>query len=308
MNFSLTVLGSSSALPTSSRYPTAHLLDVNERFFLIDCGEGTQMQLRKYKIKFSKINHIFISHLHGDHYFGLFGLLSSLSLLGRTNPLHLYSHKELETILNFQFKSFPLNFKINFHHLPENTSEIIFEDKQITVRSFPLKHRIASCGFIFREKPKEKRLRKDMNDYYKFSIKEILKIKSGEDYLNNDGKIIPNKLLTYPPMVPRSYAFCSDTAFEPEIIKYISKCDLLYHESTFAEDLKHFAEQTGHSTASQAAEIAKMAACRKLILGHFSARYKDLSIFEAEARQIFTNSHIVEEGQTYSIELQYESS
>jgi ribonuclease Z len=305
MKFSLTILGSSSALPTSTRYPTAHLLNVNERFFLIDCGEGTQMQLRKYKIRFSRINHIFISHIHGDHYFGIFGLLSSFSLLGRTNPIHIYAHSEMENILNFQFKYYPLGFKIIFHYLNEQTGEKIFEDKQITVTSFPLKHRIASCGFVFREKQKEKNIKKDIIDYYKFSIKDILRIKNGEDFVNEDGKVIPNKFLTNPAPVPRSYAFCSDTAFFPSIVQYIKESDIIYHESTFAEDMKHYAKETGHSTAKQAAEIAKMAFCRKLILGHFSARYKDLSIFEAEAREIFQNSYIAVEGQEYQIELSH---
>jgi ribonuclease Z len=305
MKFSLTILGSSSALPTSTRFPTAHLLNVNERFFLIDCGEGTQMQLRKYKIRFSKINHIFISHIHGDHYFGIFGLLSSFSLLGRTNPIHIYAHSEMENILNFQFKYYPLGFKIIFHHLNEQNGELIFEDKQITVTSFPMKHRIASCGFVFKEKQKEKNIKKDIIDYYKFSIKDILRIKKGEDFVNEEGKIIPNKFLTNPAPIPRSYAFCSDTAFFPSIVQYVKESDIIYHESTFAEDMKHYAEETGHSTAKQAAEIAKIACCKKLILGHFSARYKDLSNFEAEAREIFQNTYIAVEGQEYLIELSH---
>ena len=264
------------------------------------------MQLRKFKVRFSRIDHIFISHLHGDHYFGLFGLLSSFSLLGRTNPIHIYCHAELENILNFQFKYFPLGFELKFHRLDENRTGIIYEDKQLTVTYFPLKHRIPTSGFVFREKQKERNLKKDMISFYGLTIKDILKIKLGEDFIDNTGKIIPNHLLTNPAPRPRSYAYCSDTAYEPLITDYIRNCDLLYHESTFADDLKHYATQTGHSTARQAAEIAKMASCKKLILGHFSSRYKDLSIFAAEAREVFENSFIVTEGETYNIELSHE--
>jgi len=302
MNFSVTVLGSSSALPTSSRFPTAHLLNVNERFFLIDCGEGTQIQLRKHKARFSKINHIFISHLHGDHYYGLFGLLSSFSLLGRKNSLHIYSHPDLKDILNFQFKYYPLEFETVFHFHPEEMCGIIYEDKELIVKAFKLKHRIPSCGFVFAEKQKQRNLKKDMIQYYRLNIKDILSIKMGEDYVDEDGKMIPNKVLTFPAPMPRSYAFCSDTAFDPSIVEIIKNVDLIYHESTFAEDMKQRAYETGHSTARQAAGIAKLASAKKLLIGHFSARYKDLAIFETEARQIFENSHIVNEGETYFIE------
>jgi ribonuclease Z len=307
MNFSVTILGSSSALPTSTRYPTAHLLNANERFFLIDCGEGTQMQLRKFKIRFSKINHIFISHLHGDHYFGLFGLLSSFALLGRTNPLHIFAHKELKNILNFQFRYFPLAYDLSFHDIPEKKPAQLFENKQITISSFPLKHNIPCAGFVFREKQKDRNIKKDMIDFYQLSIKDIVAIKQGADYLSKEGKLIPNRQLAMPAMIPRSYAFCSDTEFEPAILPYIKGCDLLYHETTFASDMEHQASKTGHSTAKQAAEIAKYAEAKKLIIGHFSARYKNLSVFEDETRQIFQNTHIVEEGETYSIDLNYEN-
>ncbi len=306
MTFSVTVLGSSSALPTSSRFPTAHLLNANERFFLIDCGEATQIQLRKYKIHFSKINHIFISHLHGDHYYGLLGLISSFSLLGRSNDLHIFAHKELDEFINFHFKNYELGFNLVFHPIQNNFAGLLFEDKQLMISTFPLKHRIASNGFLFKEKQKEKNLIKEMVQYHQLSIKDILKIKQGEDFIDNDGKVIPNKNLTHPSFLPRSYAFCSDTAFEPAIVKYIEGVDLLYHESTFAENMAKRAEETGHSTAQQAAMIAEMAKAKKLLLGHFSARYKDLSVFESEASEIFQNTTNVAEGQTYHIELQRE--
>ena len=307
MTFSVTVLGSSSALPTSSRYPTAHLLNAYERFFLIDCGEGTQIQLRKFKARFSKIGRVFISHLHGDHYFGLFGLLSSLSLLGRTNDFHIHAHKELEKMLNFQFKYYQLGFRIVFHPLPENNVDIIYEDKQITVTTFPLKHGIASNGFLFKEKIKDKNIKKELIDYYKLSIKDIVKIKAGENFIDAEGNEIANEHLTFPAFKQRSYAFCSDTAFEPAIVPIIKNVDILYHESTFAEDMKQRAKETHHSTAKQAAEIAKRAGAIKLLLGHFSARYKELGIFEKEASAIFANVSNVVEGQTYSIDLEREN-
>ncbi|MDF1550957.1 MAG: ribonuclease Z [Bacteroidales bacterium] len=306
MTFSVTVLGSSSALPTSSRYPTAHLLNAYERFFLIDCGEGTQIQLRKFRMKFSKINHVFISHLHGDHYFGLFGLLSSMSLLGRSDNLHIYSHSELKNILDFQLKYYHLGFEIVFHELIEGKIAVIYEDKQIQVTTFPLNHRIASNGFLFKEKTKEKNIRKEMVDYHQLSIRDIVKIKKGEDFIDAEGNIVPNENLTHPPFKQRAYAFCSDTAFDPSIVPVIEGVDILYHESTFADDMKIRAQDTAHSTAKQAAEIAKMANVRKLLLGHFSARYTDLEVFETEARQIFKNSFNVIEGQTYSVELERE--
>jgi len=302
MTFSVTVLGSSSALPTSSRFPTAHLLNANERFFLIDCGEGTQIQLRKYQIRFSKINHIFISHLHGDHYFGLFGLISSLSLLGRTNDLNIYSHPELEEILNFQLKYYDLGFNLLFHAIQDKFAGLIYEDKQIMVSTFPLKHRVASNGFVFKEKQKEKNLIKDMIPYYHLGIRDILKIKNGDDFIDQNGNVIPNQRLTHPAKEPRSYAFCSDTAYDPTIIEHINGVNILYHESTFAENLAKRAEETGHSTAKQAAQIAHLAEVKKLLLGHFSARYKDLSIFQQEAKEIFSEVENVIEGHTYKIE------
>ncbi|MFN8259274.1 MAG: ribonuclease Z [Bacteroidales bacterium] len=302
MNFSVTVLGSSSALPTSTRFLTAHLLNSNERFFLIDCGEGTQIQLRKYHIRFSKINHIFISHLHGDHYFGLFGLISSFALLGRKIDLHIFAHSRLQEILEFQFKDYSLGFNLLFHAIQPDFEGILFEDKQITVHTFPLKHRIASNGFVFKEKQKDRNILKEMIPYYKLGIKEIVKIKKGEDFITPDGRTIPNNHLTKDPPRVRSYAFCSDTVFDKSIVKHITGVDLLYHESTFLKADKERAHQTGHSTSDEAALIAKLAGVRKLIIGHFSSSYKDLSVFEREAKEIFAHSEIVTEGKTFQIE------
>ena len=303
MTFSVTILGSSSALPTSKRFPTAHLFNSNERFFLIDCGEGTQIQLRRFRLQFSKINHIFISHLHGDHFLGIFGLISSLSLLGRKIDLHIYAHPGLQKMINCQFPDDTLNYKIVFHKIPANKSVILYEDKQLTVSTIPLKHRIPTCGFLFKEKERELNLRKDVISKFNLTIKDIIQIKSGKDYIWEDDKVIKNKILTLPPYKPRTYAFCSDTAFYPKIIESIKGVDLLYHEATFAEDMTDMAKQTKHSTSKQAAEIAKLANVKKLIIGHFSSRYKNERIIENQAKEIFKNTEAVVEGKTYSIEI-----
>ncbi len=304
MTFSVTILGSSSALPTSKRFSTAQVLNVHERFFLIDCGEGVQIQLRKFRIKFGKINHIFISHLHGDHFFGLFGLLSSFHLLGRETDLNIYSHPELEEILkNLSWFFDELKFKIIFHPLNYETSEVIYSGKYVEVKSFPLKHRIPTCGFLFKEKPKQRNIRKEYVDRYNIPIKDIVKIKQGADFVTDKGITIPNKELTIPPPVPRSYAFCSDTAFDERIIPEIQNVDLLYHESTYLQDLKKQAAETFHSTASQAAAIAQKANAGKLIIGHFSSRYKEVQSFLDEAQLVFPNTFVAEDGETHDVEI-----
>lgn len=303
MTFSVTILGSSSALPTSKRFPTAHLFNSNERFFLIDCGEGTQIQLRRFHLRFAKINHIFISHLHGDHYFGLYGLISTFSLMGRKKPLHIYAHIELKKLLNCQFANNNIGFELIFHEIPKNTTTLLYEDKVLRVRTFPLKHRLAANGFLFKEKPRELNIRKEMIQKYDLSLKDIHKIKSGEDYLTNDNLLIPNKNLTLPPYRQRAYAFCSDTEFLPDLVKHIKHVDILYHEATFSDELADMAAQTGHSTAKQAAEIARMAGVKKLLIGHFSSRYKNIDILENQAKKIFPQTEAVIEGIEYKIDL-----
>lgn len=303
MTFSVTILGSSSALPTSKRFPTAHLFNSNERFFLIDCGEGTQIQLRRFRLRFSKINHVFISHLHGDHYLGLFGLISSFSLLGRKNDLHIYAHSGLKKMLDCMLSGHIINFKLVFHQLPENKTVQLYEDKNITVTTFPLKHRIAANGFLFKEKKRELNLRKDAIARYNLSIKNIQSIKKGNDFYWEGNKLIKNNLLTLPAYKERAYAFCSDTAYEPKIIKSLKNIDLLYHEATFTEEHSNLAKETLHSTAKQAAEIAQKAQVAKLLIGHFSSRYKNEKVLENEAKEIFKNTEAVEEGQTYFVEL-----
>lgn len=303
MNFDLTILGSGSALPTSRRYPTAQALNVLERFFLIDCGEGTQLQLRNSKFKFSHINHIFISHLHGDHVFGLFGLLSTYNLLGRKNDLTIYGHSDIEKIIAFYRQQFAeeLQYKIHVVPIGSRNLQLIFEDKVCEVYSFPLKHRVPSWGFLFKEKLREPNIRKDLVDFYKLGIKDILNIKSGSDFITSDGQIIPNSNLIIAAPKPRSYAYCSDTAYYERISKWIEGVDLLYHEATFADTERKIAKQTGHSTASQAAMIAQKASAKKLILGHFSNRYKELDTLLKEAQAIFPNTFLVEDLQTFSI-------
>ena len=298
MVFSVTVLGSSSALPTSNRYLTAHVLNVDERFFLIDCGEGTQLQLRKYKAKFSRLNHIFITHLHGDHMFGLPGLISTFNLLGRKHDLHIYAHTNLEKILKQFLAHFftHLDFQIIFHALNQDYKELIFEDSKISVESFPLKHRIPTCGFIFREKARMKNIRKEMIEYHKIPVREIVNIKRGDDFVTDEGIVIPNSTLTFDQESTRSYAFCSDTAYLENIIPIILNVDLLYHEATFADEDSERALETLHSTASQAATIAKLSNAKKLLIGHFSARYKDVKPLVIQAQKIFPNTLAAEEG------------
>jgi ribonuclease Z len=298
MVFSVTVLGSSSALPTSNRYLTAHVLNVDERFFLVDCGEGTQFQLRKYKARLSRLNHIFITHLHGDHMFGLPGLISTFNLLGRKQELHLYAHTDLEKILTQFLSHFftHLDFKIVFHTLNQSTKEIIYEDSRMTVESFPLKHRIPTCGFLFREKPRLKNIRKEMIDYHKIPVREIINIKKGDDFITAEGLMIPNSSLTFEQEPTRSYAFCSDTAYFEDILPILQNVDLLYHEATFSDEDTERATETLHSTASQAATIAKLSNAKKLMIGHFSARYKDIAPLVQQASKIFPDTQAATEG------------
>lgn len=297
-------MGNSSAIPTSTRYTSAHVLNVHERFFLIDCGEGTQMQLRRYKIRLGKINHIFISHLHGDHTFGLFGLLSSYGILNRKVDLHIYASPELEKIINDNLLAFNifLPYKLTFHALDCSRSERIYEDENMWVETIPLKHRITTCGFLFREKPKLKNIRKEAIEKYRIPVKEIIRIKEGADFKTSAGQIISNMELTLDPPKPRSFAYCADTAYHKEIITKINNVDLLYHEATYTHDLADRAKEAFHSTSYEAALLASEAKVGKLVLGHFSPRYKNLDILLNEARKVFKNTFIAEEGLTFSIE------
>ncbi len=305
MTFQLTILGSSSALPTSKRNTTAQVLNVHERFFLIDCGEGTQIQLRRYKMKLGRINHIFLSHLHGDHVFGLFGLLSSYNMLGRKTPLHIYAPPDVMNHVDFFKKNFAQNleYDILVHPIKRKSSIPVYEDKNLEVFSIPLKHRVPTFGFLFREKIKPKNIRRECIEKYDLTIKEILKIKAGED-LHRENKIrIPNHELTYPPYRQRSYAFISDTRYYEKIISLVSGVNILYHESTFLEKDENLAKKTLHSTARDASLIAQKAGVERLLIGHFSSRYKDVTIFEKEAREIFPETVAVKDGDVFSIEM-----
>ena len=303
MSFSVRILGSSSALPTSERSSPAHLLNANEHFFLIDCGEGTQIQLRKFRIRFGKINHVFISHLHGDHVFGLFGFISSLNLMGRERPLHIYGPDLLEDLLLDHLKYFQseLGFDVLVHKINASRSAAIFQDDRMTVRTIPLKHRIPACGFLFREKPGEYNILKDKVLQYNIPISDIIRIKKGEDYFDKDGTRIPNEQLTIPPFRQRSYAYCSDTAYDDAIISHIQGVDMLFHETTFSAEDEKLAESTTHTTSIQAAEIARKAGVKKLLIGHFSTRYKDVKLLEEEARKIFPDTFAVNDGEVYEV-------
>ncbi|HPR85030.1 MAG TPA: ribonuclease Z [Prolixibacteraceae bacterium] len=302
--FLLTILGTSSALPTSNRYPTAQVLNVRGRFFLIDCGEGTQTQMRKYKIGFSRINHIFISHLHGDHIFGLIGLISTFSLLGRTADLHLFAHSEIQAYLEPQIKFlYPegISFRIVYHPLNFKREQLVFDDKTVTVYSFPLDHRIATCGFRFEEKPVLPNLIPEKLKKYNIPIRNRQAIKEGADFVAGDGQIIPNSELTVNKHKARTFAFCSDTRYNPSYIESVRNVDLLYHEATFANDNQALAQTTYHSTGEDAARVAREANAGKLIIGHFSARYRDHTQILKEATAIFPNTEAISEGQVFSI-------
>ncbi len=298
MTFELTILGSSSALPTSKRYPSAHVLNAHERFFLLDCGEGTQMQLRKYKIRYGKIHNIFISHLHGDHIFGLYGLLSTLNLSGRKVSLNLFAPEPFDRILYQHLSDFDihLNFDINFVPLKGKDPVKIFENKSISVLSLPLDHRVPSYGFLFREKERERNIVREAIAEYRISLSWIQKIKKGEDFYTDDGICIPNKEITTDPPEPRSFAYCTDTRYFSRLSDLVKGVGLLYHEATFSSEKEELADMTGHSTAGQAAMTARDAGAGKLIIGHFSARYKDISNLLQEARQIFPETYAAEEG------------
>jgi len=296
--FELTILGCSSATPTSKRNPTAQLLNVAERFFLIDCGEATQIQLRRYKIKFQKINHIFISHLHGDHYLGLIGLLSSLHLLGRTIDLHVYCPAELKEIIEIQFKHSQtyLNYKIVYHFHKFVNNDLLFEDDKVEVRSIVLNHRIPCSGFVFIEKELANNVLGESILKYKIPVELIHQIKKGADYTTAEGEVIPNKKLLKIKTKPRKYAFCSDTCYDERIIPFIEHADLLYHEATFMQDMEKRAKETFHSTCIQAGTIAAKARVKQLMIGHYSARYKDLEPLLAEAKSVFENTILAVEG------------
>lgn len=302
MTFELTILGATSATPVVGKHPTSQVLNYNDQLYLIDCGEGTQVQLLRYDFRFSRINHILISHLHGDHYLGLMGLLFTMHLQKREATLHLYAPRGLDEIILTHLKhgKSVLNFMIEFHAFEGNKIEHLFENEDLSVETIPMNHGIPCCGFLFREKPKKLNINKEkLPPHLPYPL--ILALKDGEDIFFED-QIIPNHSLTLPPKPLRSYAFCADTKYYEPIIAQIKHADMIYHEATLTEEFASKIEEgMYHSTAKQAATIALKAEVKKLIIGHFSVRYGDLSIFQNEASAIFANTLLAEEGKTYPI-------
>jgi len=297
----LNILGCYSATPRTITNPTSQVLEINNQMYLIDCGEGTQVQLRKHKIKFSRINQIFISHLHGDHFFGLIGLISTFSLLNRPNDLHIYGPKGIKEIILLQIKLSKSYTKYNlfFHELESTESELIFEDDKIEVHTIPLKHRVYANGFLFKEKPGLRRINIDAAQEQNIEVCYFNKLKQGSDLQREDGTIIKNETVTFDPQPIQSYAFCSDTVYNEEIIPLIKEVDVLYHESTFLERDIEKCIPTGHSTAMQAAEIAKKGHVKNLILGHYSTRYPEIELFKKEAETVFQPVLLADDGKVF---------
>lgn len=295
--FELHILGCGSALPTTRHFPTSQIVNVRDKLFMIDCGEGAQLQFRKSHLKFSRLNHIFISHLHGDHCFGLLGLISTLNLLGRTAELHIHSPKGLETLLTpmLDFFNRQMTYKILFHEFDTKEPMQIYEDRSLTVTTIPLRHRMPCCGFLFAEKRRPNHIIREMVDFYQVPVYELNRIKNGADYVTPEGKTVSNNLLTRPSAPSRSYAYCSDTICLPSIVEQIKGVDLLFHEATFANEDAPRAKETFHTTAAQAAEIARKAEVKKLLIGHFSARYEDENILLQEASAIFPDTQLAKE-------------
>ncbi len=304
MSLQLTILGCHSATPRVNAHPTAQYLSINNRHFLIDCGEGTQRQMRRYKVGFSKINHIFISHLHGDHCFGLIGLISTYGILNREKELHVFGPKGIKELIEMQLKvsQSHVKYPLVFHELSSKKSELIFEDEKVSITTIPLKHRVYTNGFLFQEKEKPRNL--NMNEIKKYPEIETCdynNIKAGKDFTLKNGSILSNDQLTLDPPKSKSYAYCSDTMYKEDIIPIIKYTDLLYHESTFLSDKEDLAKKTKHSTAKQAALIAKKANVHQLILGHYSSRYSDINLFQKEAKIEFENVLLAEAGKVIEV-------
>ncbi|MEZ0183165.1 ribonuclease Z [Flavobacterium oncorhynchi] len=297
----LTILGCYAATPRTLTNPTSQVLEIKNRLFLIDCGEGTQVQLRKNKIKFSKINHIFISHLHGDHLYGLIGTISTFSLLGRTTDLHIYGPKGIKELILLQLKLTEswTTYSLFFHELESKKSEVIFEDAKVIVKTIPLKHRVYTNGFLFQEKPGERKLNIEAVQHYNIHVAYYQKIKNGGDVKLDDGTIIENEKLSFDPIPSMSYAFCSDTVYNEDIIPIIENVDVLYHESTFLESEASLALKTLHSTAKEAAQIALKANVKQLVLGHYSTRYDGIERFKQEAESVFPNVLLGDDGLSF---------
>ena len=295
--FEINILGCGSALPTTRHFSSSQVVNIREKLFMIDCGEGAQLQLRRSKLKFTRLNHIFISHLHGDHCFGLMGLISTFGLLGRTAQLHIYAHADLEKLLQPQLDFFckGMTYEVVFHNIDPTQAAVIYEDRSVTVTTIPLRHRIPSCGFLFQEKKTPNHIIRDMIDFYRIPVSQLNKIKNGEDYITEEGVVVPNNRLTTPSAAPRSYAYCSDALYLKSIIPQIKGADLLFHEATFMSTDDARAKETYHSTALQAAQIAKEAEVKQLLIGHFSARYEDENLLLKESQAVFPQTILAKE-------------
>lgn len=296
--FNINILGCGSALPTTRHLATSQIVDLRDKLYMIDCGEGTQVQMRRMRVRFGRLAHIFISHLHGDHCFGLPGLISTLGMLGRTGELVVHGPKEVETYLRPVMDLFcrGMEFEVRFNPVDTRSHSLVMEDRSLSVYSIPLKHRIPTCGYLFAEKPKEAHIIREMTDLYQVPVRCMKDIKQGQDYVTPEGEVVPNSRLTRPAAPPKRYAFCSDTAYNRSIIPIIEGADLLYHEATFAECDLARAKETFHSTARQAAEIARDAHVKRLVIGHYSARYEDLSELHREAEAVFPGTILGNEG------------
>ena len=301
--FKIHILGCGSALPTLRHNPSAQVVELRGKQFMIDCGEGTQTQMRRQRIGFNKVVAIFISHIHGDHCFGLIGLLSSFGLLGRTMPLAIYAPKEFKPVLDMMLKTFCYDFDydIQFHTVDTTKQQVIYEDRSLTVESIPLKHRLPTCGFLFREKPTLPHIRRDMIDFYRIPVSQINNIKNGASWTDEEGREIPNERLTMPADKPRSYAYCSDTSYLPALHERIAGVSCLYHESTYTTADADRAEMYFHSTAAQAAQVARDANAGRLLLGHYSSKYDDERQLLKEAQEVFAQSQLTNEGMTIDL-------
>ena len=301
--FRVHILGCGSALPTLRHNPSSQVVEIRDKFFMVDCGEGTQMALRRTHIHFNKLHAVFISHLHGDHCLGLVGMISSFGLLGRTAPLHIYAPKELSEMLPplLDFFCHGLEFEVIIHDVDTDKNEVIYDDRSLTVETIPLHHRMPCCGFLFREKPGKRHIIRDMCDFYKVPVSQLENIRNGMDWTDDDGEIVKNERLTSPASPARSYAYCSDTKFMPSLHKLVKCATMLYHEATYADDNIEKAEMYNHSTARQAATVAKEAGVGTLLLGHFSQRYADESVILNQAREVFENSVLAAEGKVFEV-------
>lgn len=304
MSRTLTILGAGSAKPTKNLSPSGQVLQMCDKQFLIDCGEGTQINIIRVGVRINRLDNIFISHLHGDHCFGLLGLLSTLGLLGRTRSITIHAHPDLERLLLPLLEYFckDMTYKVRFNNINPKKHEVIYEDRTLVVKTLPLKHRVPCCGFLFEEKQRLPHIRRDMIDFYHIPLSEIPAIKNGADFTTADGRTIANSALTTPAAKPFRYAYCSDTAYSEKLIPLLHDTDCLYHEATFTEEYLRQSKETLHSTAHQAATIAQKAGVKQLILGHFSSRLNDLSIVLNEAQEIFPNTIIAQDKSIYRLQ------